>query len=118
MREKALKKYKMHTILTDENFQKEVLENLEPVLVEIGADWCGTCHIMDPIIEKLAVDYKGQIKFGKLDIDTNERIAREYGVSELPFLLFFKNGQPVDHIIGAVSKKVLETRLKELLQIE
>lgn len=102
-------------MLTETNFRKEVLETSEVVLVEIGADWCGTCEIMAPIIERLAADYEGRIKFGRLDIDTNERLAGEYGVTELPFLLFFKEGQLVDHIIGVVSGKVLEERIKALL---
>ena len=106
----------MFIVLTDENFQKEVMENPEPVLVEIGAEWCGTCHIMAPIIEKLAVQYKGRIKIGKLNIDTNIRIAREYGINELPIMLFFKNGQVVGHVIGAVSKNVLEEQIRAVLE--
>jgi thioredoxin 1 len=102
--------------LTEANFRKVVLESREPILVEIGADWCGACHIMAPIIEKLAGEYEGQIKIGKLDIDTNETVARTYGVNELPLLLFFKDGKLLDHIIGTVSKKVLQTRIRTFLK--
>src|SRR5512139_1588257 len=106
----------MYAILTDNNFQKEVLENPQPVLVEISADWCGTCHIMAPVLEKLAVEFDGQIKFGRLDVDANERTAKAYGMRELPMLLFFKDGQLVDYAMGMVARNVLEARIKTLLQ--
>ncbi len=106
----------MYSILTDNNFQKEVLENPQSVLVEISADWCGTCHIMAPVLEKLVVEFDGQIKFGRLDVDANERTANAYGMRELPVLLFFKDGQIVDYVMGVVSKSVLEARIKALLQ--
>jgi thioredoxin 1 len=102
----------MHTILTDNNFQREVLENTQPVLVEISADWCGTCHIMAPVLEKLAVEFDGQIKFGRLDVDANERTAKAYGMRELPLLLFFKDGQLVDYVMGVVSRNTLEKKLE------
>ncbi|MFQ5485919.1 MAG: thioredoxin family protein, partial [Desulfobacterales bacterium] len=92
----------MQIILTDSNFQKEVLECPQPVVVEFSADWSGACHIMAPMIEELAKEFKGQIKMGKLDIDDNELIARRYGICDLPTFLFFKNGQVIDHIIGAI----------------
>jgi thioredoxin 1 len=106
----------MHTILTDNNFQREVLENTQPVLVEVSADWCGACHIIAPVLEKLVVEFEGQIKFGRLDVDANERTAKAYGMRELPMLLFFKDGQLVDYVMGVVSKSVLEARVKTLLQ--
>ena len=74
------------------------------MLVLIAAEWSGACHIMKLIIEEL-IDHKEQIKIGKLDIDLNEKMAKEYGVGELPILLFFKNGQMKDHVIGTVPKK-------------
>jgi thioredoxin 1 len=114
----AIMKAELNIIrLTEENFRKTVLESSEPILVEIGADWCGSCHIMAPIIEKLAGEYQGQIKIGKLDIDTNETVARTYGVNELPLLLFFKDGKLLDHIIGTVSQKVLQTRIQAFLKL-
>lgn len=101
--------------LTDENFEIEVLGSAKPVLVEIGADWSGGCHIMSPILDELAFIYEEQIKFGKVDIQTNEKLANNYGVTDLPILLLFKNGDLRDHVIGTISKKELETRLKSLL---
>jgi thioredoxin len=108
----------MYAILTDKNFQKEVLENPQPVLVEISADWCGTCHIMAPVLEKLAVKFEGQIKFGRLDVDANEGTAKAYGMHELPTLLFFRDGQLVDYAMGVIARNTLEARLATLLQRE
>ena len=105
-------KIQLFKILTDDNFQKEVLENIKPVIVEIGANWCGSCHIIAPIIEKIAEKYKNNIVFGKMDIDSNKQIPQKYCVNEIPLLLFFKNGQIVDSISGAISMKNLETMIK------
>ena len=105
-----MKADKNHITLTDANFQKEVLESMQPVLVEFGADWCGSCHIIAPAIEELAADFEGQIKITKLDIDDNERVAKEYGIRVPLTLLFFKNSQVVDHINGPVPKRVLEDK--------
>ena len=110
-----MKENTIHTILTDANFQKEVVENPEPVLVEFGADWCGTCHILAPIIEELGSEFKEQIKIGKLDVEANERVTGKYGIRDLPTLLFFKSGRVVDHIIGAALKVELTAKLKALL---
>ncbi|MCA9734310.1 MAG: thioredoxin family protein [Deferribacteres bacterium] len=105
---------KRHYLL-EANFQMEVLQNPKPTLVEIGADWCGGCEIMAPVLERLAVVYTDRITFRTIDIEANETLAREYGVSELPFLLLFKNGHLVDHVVGVISAKELEDRLKNLL---
>jgi len=111
-----MKADKNHITLTDANFQKEALESMQPVLVEFGADWCGSCHMIAPAIEELAADFEGQIKITKLDIDGNERVAKEYGIWVPLTLLFFKNGQVVDHINGPVPKRVIEDKLNALLQ--
>ena len=103
-----------NSVLTDANFQKEVLESTQPVLVEFRCDWCGTCHIMAPIIEELMADYHGQLKVGTLDVDDNQRVVQEYGVRVLPTFLFFRNGQVVDHIFGAVPKKVITGKINRL----
>jgi thioredoxin 1 len=108
----------MHTILTNNNFQKEVLENPQPVLVEISADWCGTCHIMAPVLENLAAEFEGQIKFGRLDADANERTAKAYVMRELPTLLLFRDGQLVDYTMGVIARNALAARLAPLLQME
>lgn len=102
--------------LTDTNFQKQVLMSKQPVLVEFWADWSGPCHIIAPIVEELINELNGKIKLGGLDIDRNKSVAQEYGIRNLPTFLFFKNGQIVDHIFGAVPKKVLIVKLNGMLQ--
>ena len=102
--------------LTDTNFQKQVLMSKQPVLVEFWADWSGPCHIVAPIVEELTNELNGKIKLGGLDIDRNKSVAQEYGIRNLPTFLFFKNGQIVDHIFGAVPKKVLIVKLNGMLQ--
>lgn len=101
--------------ITDENFNSEVLECDKPVLVEIKANWCGCCHIMKPIVEKLGEELKGKLKIGVVDIDTNEKVAKDYGVSELPIILLFKNGELVDHLIGLISRNEFLKRIKSHL---
>ncbi|MDA2929796.1 thioredoxin [Acidobacteria bacterium AH-259-O06] len=101
--------------LTEENFQSEVLESTEPVLVDFWAAWCGPCRVIAPVIEELAVDFEGRAKVGKLDIDDNASISMQYGIRSIPTLLFFKDGQVVDQVVGAASKKLLADRLNALL---
>jgi thioredoxin 1 len=103
-------------ILDDTSFNKEVFESALPVFVEINASWCGCCHIMEPVIKRMIKRFGSSIKMCKVDIDTSENLAREYGVSELPILLFFKDGVIKDHIIGPISAVELESRLELLLK--
>jgi thioredoxin 1 len=102
-------------VITDENYEKEVVREPGLVLVEIYADWSGSCHMMTAILERLAEEFRGMIKIGKRNIETSQQVARDYGVTQLPILLFFKNGQVVDHIIGTVPKKVIEKHLTNLI---
>ena len=106
----------IHITLTDTNFQAEVLQNKQPTIVEFGAECCGQCQIFYSMIERVVADLKGQIQVGKLDVNDNECIAKEYGIRDLPTLLLFKNGQVVDHIIGVIPKKELTARFKTLLK--
>jgi thioredoxin 1 len=105
----------MPTILTDTNFQKEVLENPEPVLVEFGADWSGACHMLAPILEQLCEEFNGQIKIAWLDIEACGRVAAEYGIQDIPTLALFKDGQVVDQIVGVVPRQVIAAKLRALI---
>jgi thioredoxin 1 len=102
-------------ILSDKNFEKEVIKSSKPVLIEFATEWSGACQIIAPIIKQLMVDFNGRVKFCCLDIEKNPGIAETYGIRDVPTLLFFKDGQVEDHVIGAVSKKVLTGKLNNLL---
>jgi len=101
---------------TDENFQREVLESDIPVLVDFYADWCGPCKMIAPIIEELAKEYEGKIKIGKLNVDEDIKTTEKYRVMSIPTLIFFKNGAPVDTMVGAAPKKALQEKLEGLIR--
>lgn len=98
--------------LTDDNFQKEVLEASEPVLVDFWATWCGPCRLIAPIIDELAEEYDGTVRVGKVDVDNNQKVAMQYGIRSIPSLLIFKDGKVVATIVGAVPKSQIVDRLK------
>ena len=104
------------TCVTDRDFDQEVLESDTPVLVIFGAPWCGTCHIIAPAIKDFASSYKGKVKICKMDIDENKKVAATYGIREVPTLLFFSRGSVVDHIFGAVPKRVIESKLRAMVK--
>ncbi len=103
-------------VFTDQNFQNEVLSSEIPVLVDFWAPWCAPCRIIAPIIEDLAKEYAGKLKVGKLNVDENQQVAAEYGIMSIPTLLFFKNGQPVDSIIGVQSKEAIRQKIEQVLR--
>ena len=102
--------------LTQDNFQEEVLERSEPVLVDFTATWCGPCQMMAPIVEELAEEFAGQVVMGRLDVDQNGPLASQYGVMAVPTLIVFKGGEPVFRQVGLISKDQLARKLREILQ--
>jgi thioredoxin 1 len=101
--------------VSDANFGAEVLESAVPVMVDFWATWCGPCRIIAPHVEELALEYQGKAKVCKVDVDNSNQTATKYGIRSIPTLLFFKGGELVDTIIGAVPKGQIEDRLKSLL---
>ena len=101
--------------LTEANFQSEVIDSDLPVLVDFWAEWCGPCKMIGPVIDQVAADLEGQAKVGKVNVDDARELAVKYNVRSIPLLLFFKNGEVKDQIVGAsVTKDQLKAKLQAL----
>ncbi len=99
---------------TDENFQSEVLESSVPVVVDFWAEWCGPCRAMGPILEQLANSVAGKAKVGKLNVDYARNTAMSYGISAIPTIIIFKDGQPVQRFVGLTQLEDLENAINQL----
>lgn len=97
--------------LTAANWTDEVENSSAPVLVDFWAVWCGPCRMIAPIVEELAGEYDGAVKVGKLNVDENTAVASKYGIMSIPTLLVFKDGQPVDRVVGFMQKRELKSRI-------
>ena len=104
----------MEVTITKENFAEFKAGNL-PLIVDFWATWCGPCRMVGPIIEELAKQYDGKIVVGKCDVEDNEELAAEFGIRNIPTILFFKNGEVVDKLIGAQSKAKFEEKFEAML---
>ena len=100
---------------TDQNFEQEVLKSEVPVVIDFWAVWCGPCKLIAPIMDELSEAYGDRAKIGKLDVDVNQQTAIKYGVRSIPTVLFFKDGEVKDVVIGAVNKQVFVDKLEKLL---
>jgi thioredoxin 1 len=96
--------------LTEGNFTKEVIESAQPVLVDFWAEWCGPCKMLTPILDELAGEYEGRVKFGKVNIDDQQGLATQFGIQSIPTLLLFHKGQVIEQVVGAKGKKELKAR--------
>ena len=101
--------------ITDSNFEETVLKSDKPVLVDFWAAWCGPCRMVGPIIDELSKEYEGKAVVGKVDIDSNQQYAAQFGVRNIPTVLVFKNGELVDRKVGVSSKNDYAQALDNLI---
>ena len=103
---------------TDDNFENEIRDSQVPVLVDFWAEWCGPCRMVSPIVEEIAEEYEGKLKIGKLNVDENPGATSRYGIRSIPTLIIFRDGEPVDKIIGAFPKGHIVHLIEENLGSE
>lgn len=101
--------------VTEKNFEAEVLKSSTPVLVDFWAEWCGPCKMLSPIIDQLATELQGKMKMTKVNVDDSPELAGQFNVMSIPTLLIFKNGAPIEQIVGAMPKDRLLAKLSPLL---
>jgi len=101
-------------VFTDANFEAEVLKSKGLVLVDFFAPWCGPCKMMAPTIDKLAADYAGKVKIGKLNVDENQQVGMKFQIQSIPTIIIFKDGQMVDTLVGMQSADALKRKLDSL----
>jgi thioredoxin 1 len=97
--------------VTDETFDKDVLQATLPTVVDFWAVWCGPCKMIAPLLEEIASDYEGRLQVTKLDVDHNNMTAMQYGVMSIPTLILFKDGEPVERVVGYMPKEKLLSKL-------
>lgn len=100
---------------TDQNFEELVLKADKPVIIDFWAEWCGPCRMVGPIVQEIGDDYKDKAVVGKLNVDENPTVTAQFGIRNIPTILFFKNGEVVDKQVGAVPKQVLTNKLEAIL---
>jgi thioredoxin 1 len=102
-------------IITESNFETEVLKSDLPVMVDFWAVWCGPCKVLGPIVDEIAKEYTGKLKVGKVNVDENNNLASQYGIMSIPTLKFFKAGKLVGELIGAAPKTTIEQEIAKFL---
>ena len=103
--------------ITDENFEELVLKSDKPALIDFWATWCGPCLMMAPVVEELAAEYDGKAIIGKLDVDKNPKTAAKFGIRSIPTMIFYKDGEAADKVVGGTSKSTLAAKINEQLSV-
>lgn len=108
----------MELILTDGNFEQEVLKSDKPFLVDFWAEWCGPCKMVSPAVTQIADEMQQHLKVGKLNVDENPKATMKYQIFSIPSLKVFKDGKIIGEMVGAMPKPVIQQKLKQILNIE
>jgi thioredoxin 1 len=101
--------------INEANFERDVLQSKEPVLVDFWADWCGPCKMLGPVLDEIATEQSGRAKVAKVNVDQNPTLAARFGIQSIPTLLFFAGGEVRDQTIGTVSKRTIVSKLEKLV---
>lgn len=101
--------------VTDSSFESEVIKSGKPAMVDFWAVWCGPCRMVGPVVEEIAGEYNGKAVVAKVDVDTNQDIAAKYGIRNIPTILYFKDGEVVDKVVGVAPKEQLIAKLEALM---
>jgi len=105
----------MALIVNDSNFNQVVIQSDKPVLVDFWATWCGPCRMVSPIVDEIATEYEGKAVITKCDVDSSSEIPVKYGIRNIPTILFFKNGELKDKIVGATTKSAIVAKINALM---
>ena len=101
----------MSTAVTEQSFEQEVLQSETPVLVDFWAEWCGPCHAVAPVLDRIVDERNGDLKLVKVNIDEEQELARRYGIMSIPAMIIFRDGEPAEAAVGAMPKGALERAL-------
>jgi thioredoxin 1 len=100
--------------INEANFERDVLQSKEPVLVDFWAEWCGPCKMLGPVLDEIATEQSGRAKVAKVNIDQNPNLAARFGIQSIPTLLYFSGGEVRDQTVGAISKRLIVSKLEKL----
>jgi thioredoxin 1 len=100
--------------INDANFESEVLQSTQPVLVDLWAEWCGPCKMLGPVIDEIALEQSGRVKVAKVNVDSNPGLAARFGIQSIPTLLYFASGEVRDQTVGVLSKRAIVAKLEKL----